>query len=70
MMNRFYFKELEQSNYQAESGYQASIVQHPYRKRAPKREVRGRVLHSKKGSRIRGMGSKRAAMMHQARKAE
>jgi hypothetical protein len=37
------FKKAEKTRYQAESGYQASIPQHPHRKMAPKRQVRVHV---------------------------
>ena len=67
MSEKHNLKELEESRYQAEVGYQASIPHHPYRKRAPKREIHGRLLNSKKGSRIRGRGSKSAARRKQTK---
>jgi hypothetical protein len=37
------FKKVERTHYQAESGYQAAITQHPYRKMSPKRQIRVHV---------------------------
>lgn len=47
-MAKHNLKDLEQSQHQAEIGFQASIVQHPYRKRSPKRELPGRVFKTRK----------------------
>jgi hypothetical protein len=62
MLQKFNFKEFEKSNYQADIAFQASIIQHPHRKRSPKRQTTGRILQTKRGSRIRGIGSKSAAV--------
>lgn len=43
-------KRVERTRHQAQIAYQASIPQHPYRKMAPKREIRVHVsMRVKKG---------------------
>jgi hypothetical protein len=54
-------KELTRAHYQADISLQTNTAHQPPRLRAPKHETTGRVLRAKKGSRIRGMGSKSAA---------